>query len=201
MPYFLAGLAAFLSAHLVFAAPIGGDAVAGKAVSEKVCVACHGLDGNSVAAINPSIAGQHAEYIYKQLSDFKTGKRNNPIMLGIAATLSDADMHNAAAWFSTQTAKERSATDKALAEQGKTIYRGGIASKGLPACMSCHSPNGAGMPSQYPRLAGQHAAYTIAQLKAFRSGERSNHPNMMPIAEKMTDKEINAVAEYIQGLR
>ena len=201
MRYFLAGLAALLSVHLALAEQTTGDPAAGKALSEKVCTACHGLDGNSVAAINPSIAGQHSEYLFKQLNDFKTGKRKNPVMLGIAATLSEQDMRNAATWFSAQTPKERNASDKQLVEQGKAIYRGGIAAKGLPACMSCHSPNGAGMPAQYPRLAGQHASYTASQLKAFRSGERSNHPNMMPIAEKMTDKEINAVAEYIQGLR
>lgn len=194
-------LAAFLLVPLAsaIAAP-KGDPVKGKAIAEKVCIACHGVDGNSVAAANPVIAGQHSEYIYKQLTEFKNGTRKNPIMLGIATPLSDADMADAAAWFSSQQPKVRGASDKALIEAGKAIYRGGIASKGLPACMSCHSPNGAGIPSQYPRLAGQHASYIVAQLKAFRTGERANHPNMLPIAERMTDKEIQAVAEYIQAL-
>lgn len=177
-----------------------GDPVKGKAIAEKVCIACHGVDGNSVAAINPVIAGQHPEYLYKQLTEFKNGTRKDPVMLGIASALSDADMADAAAWFGSQQPKVRGASNKALVDAGQKIYRSGIAAKGLPACMSCHSPNGAGIPSQYPRLAGQHASYTVAQLKAFRSGERSNHPNMMPIAEKMTDKEIQAVAEYIQAL-
>lgn len=177
-----------------------GDPVKGKAIAEKVCIACHGIDGNSVAAINPVIAGQHPEYLYKQLTEFKAGKRKNPVMLGIASSLSDADMADAAAWFGSQQPKVRGASNKTLIDAGKKIYRSGIASKGLPACMSCHSPNGAGLPSQYPRLGGQHASYIDAQLKAFRSGERSNHPTMMPIAERMTDKEIQAVAEYIQAL-
>lgn len=201
MRYLFATLLALLPLASAVAAAPKGDPVKGKALAEKVCIACHGVDGNSVAAVNPVIAGQHADYLYKQLSDFKSGKRKNPVMLGMVAPLSDADMANAAAWFSSQQPKERGATDKALIEAGRKIYRSGIASKGLPACMSCHSPNGAGIPAQYPRLAGQHAAYTTAQLAAFRSGERANHPTMMPIAEKMTDKEIKAVAEFIQALR
>lgn len=199
MRYLLATLM-LLPLASAFAAP-KGDPIKGKALAEKVCIACHGVDGNSVAAANPVIAGQHPEYLYKQLNDFKSGQRKSPIMLGIATPLSDTDMADAAAWFSSQRPKERGASDKALIEAGQKIYRSGIASKGLPACMSCHSPNGAGLPSQYPRLAGQFAAYTTTQLNAFRSGERSNHPTMMPIAEKMTDKEIKAVAEYIQALR
>lgn len=198
MRYLLASLLILPLATAV-AAP-KGDPVKGKALAEKVCIACHGVDGNSVAAANPVIAGQHPEYLYKQLTEFKSGKRQNPIMLGIASPLSEADMADAAAWYASQQPKPRGASDKALIETGRKIYRQGIASKGLPACMSCHSPNGAGMPSQYPRLAGQHASYTAAQLKAFRSGERNNHPNMMPIAERMTDKEIQAVSEFIQAL-
>jgi len=194
-------LAAFLLVPLAsaIAAP-SGDPVKGKAIAEKICIACHGVDGNSVAAANPVLAGQHPEYLYKQLTEFKNGTRKNPIMLGIATPLSETDMADAAAWFANQLPKERGASDKALIEAGKKIYRAGVASKGLPACMSCHSPNGAGIPSLYPRLAGQHAGYISSQLKAFRTGERSNSATMMPIAEKMTDKEIQAVAEYIQAL-
>lgn len=198
MRYLIATLA-FLPLVSAVAAP-KGDPLKGKALAEKVCIACHGVDGNSVAAVNPVIAGQHADYLYKQLGEFKAGKRKNPVMLGITAPLSDTDMADAAAWFSSQPAKERGASDKALIEAGRKIYRNGIAAKGLPACMSCHSPNGAGLPAQYPRLAGQHASYTTAQLVAFRSGERTNHPAMIPIAERMTDKEIKAVAEFIQAL-
>lgn len=196
---FLPAIFVFAAMTSAFAAP-KGDPAKGKALAEKVCIACHGVDGNSVTAANPVLAAQQPEYIYKQLTEFKSGKRKNPIMLGMAAPLSDADMANAAAWFSSQPAKERSASDKTLVAAGEKIYRSGNAAKGLPACMSCHSPNGAGIASQYPRLAGQHAAYTSAQLNAFRNGERTNQPIMLAIAEKMTDKEIKAVAEYLQAL-
>ncbi len=177
-----------------------GDPAQGKILAEKNCAACHMADGNSAVATYPSLAGQHPEYMVKQLMDFKSGARKNQLMLGITATLSEKDMANVAAWMSSQPAKERSASDKTLIEAGRKIYRNGIAAKGVPACMSCHSPNGAGIPGQYPRLASQHSAYTIAQLNAFRSGERNNQPIMPAIAELLTDKEIKALAEYLQAL-
>ncbi|MDR3411384.1 MAG: c-type cytochrome [Formivibrio sp.] len=198
MRYLLA-LFTLLPLVSALAAP-NGDPAKGKVLAEKICVACHGVDGNSVISTNPVLAGQHSDYLYKQLSEFKASKRKNPVMFGIATTLSDTDMANAAAWFSSQQPKEQGASDKALIEAGRAIYRGGIAAKGLPACMSCHSPDGAGIPAQFPRLAGQHAAYIRAQLTAFRAGDRANSAIMMPIAEKMTDKEIKAVAEFIQAL-
>ncbi|GGP23044.1 c-type cytochrome [Silvimonas iriomotensis] len=183
------------------AATTKADPAKGKEIVDKVCAACHGADGNSVIPANPSLAGQHPEYIYKQLTEFKSQKRKNPVMLGMAATLSDADMHNVAAYFSTQKAKEGGASDKVLIAAGEKIYRGGIAAKNVPACMACHGPGGAGIPVQYPRVAGQHSAYVITELNLFRSGERNNGPMMNDIAARLSDQDIKAVAEYIQSLR
>jgi len=187
---------------------IKGDAAKGQEIVGKVCAACHGPDGNSPLPVNPSLAGQHAEYIYKQLGNFRTkgskpAERNNAVMAGMAAPLSDDDMKNVAAFYSSQTPRPRAARDAELVKQGQLIYRGGIAAKGLAACASCHSPNGAGLPAQFPRVAGQHAEYTAAQLRAFRSGERMNDPNSMmrTVANKLSDREIVAVSEYIAGLR
>ncbi len=187
---------------------IKGDAAKGQDIAGKVCAACHGPDGNSPLPVNPSIAGQHPEYIYKQLGNFKpkAGKpaeRNNPIMLGMAGSLSDDDMKNVAAYYSSQTPRPRAARDAELVKLGQLIYRGGIAAKSVPACASCHSPNGAGLPAQYPRVGGQHAEYTAAQLKAFRAGDRANDPNSMmrSVAAKLSDREIAAVSEYMAGLR
>ena len=187
---------------------IKGDLAKGQEIVGKVCAACHGPDGNSPLSVNPSLAGQHAEYIYKQLGNFKSksgkpAERNNPIMAGNVAGLSDEDMRNVATFYSGQTPRPRAARDPELVKQGQLIYRGGIAAKGLAACASCHSPNGAGLPAQFPRVAGQHAEYTAAQLKAFRIGERKNDPNstMRTVAGKLSDREIAAVSEYIAGLR
>ena len=169
----------------------------------KVCSACHGADGNSVAPSNPVLAGQHAEYTAKQLANFKSGERKNPVMLGMAATLAPEDMKKLGEYFQQQKAKPRSAKDPELVQIGQQIYRGGIMAKGVAACASCHGPNGAGIPAQYPRVAGQHAEYVGAQLMAFRSGERANDPNKMMrmLAAKLSDTEIKAVSEYIAGLR
>lgn len=183
-----------------FAATTKGDPAKGKEIVDKVCAACHGADGNSVIPANPSLAGQHPEYIYKQLTEFKTSKRKNPVMLGMASTLSDDDMRNVAAYFSTQKPKEGGASDKALIAAGQKIYRGGIAAKNVPACMACHGPSGAGIPVQYPRVAGQHSAYVITELNLFRSGERANGPMMNDISARLSDQEIKSVAEYIQSL-
>ncbi|XZG70116.1 c-type cytochrome [Chitinibacteraceae bacterium HSL-7] len=196
---YLATLAALMAGTQATAAE-KADPAKGKQIVEQVCAACHGADGNSVAAANPNLAGQHAEYIVKQLTEFKSQKRKNAVMLGMASPLSDADMRHVAAYYSAQTPKAIGASDKALVEAGKKIYRGGIQAKGVPACMACHSPNGAGMPVQYPRLAGQHAGYTEAQLKAFRQGERTNNQPMMDVASRLSDAEIKAVSAYIQAL-
>ncbi len=184
------------------------DPAKGKVIAETVCVACHGADGNSPASANPHLAGQVPEYIVKQLKNFKAvdGKpaaRNNPIMAGMAAPLSDEDMKNVAAWFGSQKAKGAAAKDETKIDLGKKLWRQGDFKKGIPACAGCHGPAGAGLPAQYPRLAGQFPEYTEAQLKAFRTEERANDPEKMmrTIAAKLSDVEIKAVAEYAAGLR
>ena len=177
------------------------DLAQGEAKFTAVCAACHGADGNSGTPANPKLAQQHPEYVVKQLQEFKSGKRPSPIMQPMAAQLSDADMKNIAAWVTTKKAKAGFAKDKELVSMGERIYRGGIADRQVAACAGCHSPNGAGLPSQYPRLSGQHADYTAAQLTAFREGIRKNGPIMMQVAAKMSDREIRAVSDYIAGLR
>jgi cytochrome c553 len=166
-----------------------------------VCVACHAQDGNSVISLNPKLAGQHPEYLEKQLMEFKSGKRANAVMSGMAAALSDEDMKNLAAYFASQKLTLGTAKTNGKGSLGEKIYRGGIAASNVPACASCHGANGAGLPKQFPRMGGQHADYTLAQLRTFRTGERANAPMMMVIATKMTDAEMAAVADYIQGLR
>ena len=165
-----------------------------------VCAACHGADGNSTAPANPSLAGQHLAYLETQLKNFKSGERKNALMSGMAANLTPEDMKNLAAYYAWQKLKPQSARDKALAEQGRQLYRGGNAASGVAACAGCHGPTGAGIPVQYPRLAGQYADYNLAQLKAFRAGERVNVA-MQGIAARLTDQEMKAVSEYIAGLR
>ena len=177
------------------------DLVKGEAIFTAVCAACHGADGNSGTPINPKLAQQHPEYLVKQLQEFKAGKRKNAIMQGYAAALSDDDMRNIGYWATSKKAKPGFAKDKALVTVGERIYRGGIADRQIPACAGCHSPTGAGIPSQYPRLAGQHADYTTAQLTAFRDDVRLNSIPMTQLAAKLNDREIRAVADYIAGLR
>lgn len=176
------------------------DLTKGQATSTNVCAACHTNDGSRGSPANPIIQGQHPEYLVKQLTEFKSGKRANPIMQGMAAALSEADMKNVAAFYASKQPKPGFAKDKTLVELGEKIYRGGIADRMIPACAGCHGPSGAGIPVQYPRLSGQHSDYTAAQLTAFRSGARANSPQMMGVAAKMNDKEIKAVADYIAGL-
>ena len=182
------------------AAPAKPDLAKGEA-SFAVCAACHGADGNSAIAGNPKLAQQHPEYLIKQLTEYKSGKRNNAIMKGFASALSDDDMRNIAYWAASKKAKPGFAKDKELVAVGERIYRGGIADRQVPACASCHSPNGAGMPAQYPRMAGQHAEYTATQLTAFRDGVRKNNLQMTQVAAKLNDREIKAVSDYIAGLR
>lgn len=165
------------------------------------CVGCHGAAGNSTITQNPKLAGQHAEYIAKQLADFKTPQRNNPVMSGIAKGMSDQDMKNVAAYLDKQESKPGAAKNKETVEAGKKIYRGGIAEKNIPACAGCHGASGAGMPAQFARLAGQHQDYTSAQLTAFRQGARKNSAQMTTIAKRMSDDEIQAVSDYIAGLK
>ncbi|WP_343592066.1 c-type cytochrome [Paracidovorax wautersii] len=177
------------------------DLVKGEASYTAVCVACHAADGNSTIAANPKLAQQHPEYLVKQLQEFKSGKRANPVMQGMASLLSDDDMRNVSAWLASKPAKPGFAKDKDLVALGERIYRGGIADRNIAACAGCHSPNGAGIPAQYPRLSGQHADYTVKQLTDFRDGKRGNSLPMSQVAAKMNDREIKAVADYIAGLR
>ena len=177
------------------------DLAKGEISFTAVCAACHGADGNSGTPANPKLAQQHPEYLVKQLQEFKSGKRNNAVMKGFATALSDEDMRNIAYWATSKKAKAGFAKDKELVSLGERIYRGGIADRQVAACAGCHSPNGAGIPSQYPRLGGQHAEYVAAQLTGFRDGARKNSLQMTQVAAKMNDREIKAVADYIAGLR
>ncbi|NKE66493.1 cytochrome c4 [Ramlibacter sp. RBP-2] len=177
------------------------DIAAGGAKYAAVCAACHGQDGNSAVPANPKLAQQHPEYIVKQLQEFKAGKRVSPVMQGFAAMLSEADMKNIAYWAASQKAKPAFAKDKELVTLGERIYRGGLADRQIAACSGCHSPNGAGIPAQYPRVSGQHADYVAAQLVSFRDGVRKNSVQMNQVAARMNDREIKAVADYIAGLR
>jgi cytochrome c553 len=166
-----------------------------------VCAACHAADGNSSIPVNPKLSQQHPEYLVKQLQEFKSGKRANAIMTGFSAALSDDDMRNISYWLASKPIKTGFSKDKELVALGERIYRGGIADRQIPACAGCHSPNGAGIPSQYPRLSGQHADYTAIQLTAFRDGVRKNNQQMTEVSAKLNDREIKAVSDYIAGLR
>lgn len=177
------------------------DLAKGEAIVAGVCAACHGADGNSMITANPKLAQQHPEYILKQLQEFKSGKRANPVMMGFASQLSTDDMRNVAYFVASKTATPGFAKDKETVAMGEKIYRGGIADRQIAACAGCHSPNGAGMPAQYPRLSGQHADYTVSQLTQFRDGIRKNSVQMTQVAAKLNDREIKAVADYIAGLR
>jgi cytochrome c553 len=177
------------------------DLAKGEASYGAVCAACHGVDGNSGTPAYPKLSQQHPEYLVKQLQEFKSDKRSNAIMKGFASMLSDDDMKNISYWLATKKAKPGTAKDKELVTLGERIYRGGIADRQVAACAGCHSPNGAGIPAQYPRLSGQHADYAVAQLTAFRDGVRKNSLQMTQIAAKMNDREIKAVADYVAGLR
>lgn len=193
-----AAAALSLSAQAQSAKP---DLAKGSASYGAVCVACHAADGNSTTPANPKLAQQHPEYLVKQLQEYKSGKRKNAIMQGMAASLSDDDMRNIAYWLASQKAKEGFASDAELVKLGERIYRGGLADRGIASCAGCHSPNGAGIPSQFPHIAGQHSEYTETQLRHFRDGTRANNPQMAGVAAKMTDREIKAVSDYIAGLR
>ena len=205
----IATLCAMLSAGSAIAQDAAKpDPAKGQTIASQVCAACHAADGNSIGPANPKLAGQSYDYLHKQLLNFKPqgGKkavRENAVMAGMVASLSAADMQNVAAYFATQKLKPAKATDKDLAALGQKIYRGGIAASSVPACAGCHGPAGAGIPAQYPRIAGQFSEYVEAQLKAFRGGARANDPNgmMRTVAARMSDREIQAVAQYVAGLR
>ena len=181
--------------------PAKPDLAKGQEKATQVCVACHTADGTRGSPANPILQGQHSEYLVKQLVEFKEGKRANAVMSGMAGMLSEAEMKNISAYYNSKQAKPGAAKNKDLVALGEKIYRGGIAAKQVPACSGCHSPNGAGIPAQYPRLGSQHGDYTEAQLVAFRSGARANSAQMTAIAARLSDKEIKAVSDYIAGLR
>ena len=191
------------------AAPAQADLAKAQQIVTQVCAACHGADGNSPTPANPNLAGQHADYITLQLAHFKAGIRVNPVMQSMVANLSPADMRALGAYYSQQKAKGLTAKDAAMVKAAQKVYRGGDASAGVPACAACHSPTGAGIPRNYPRVAGQYADYNYAQLKAFKAGERGadkdgkdvNGRIMGTIAGKMTDYQMKAVADYMAGLR
>lgn len=196
------------STFYVSSATAATDQEATKKIVETVCVACHNMDGNSTLAANPILAGQSSAYMLKQLREFKAENdkpaiRNNAVMAGMTAALSDEDMQALATYFSQQKIKPSAATDPKLVEAGKQLWRRGDFDRGIPACAGCHGPAGAGVPALYPRLAGQFAEYTELQLKNFRSEERSNDPERMmrTIADKLSDRQIKALADYIAGLR
>jgi len=207
----LAALAGTLPAAAALAqAPAGKPNLdRAQTIAKEVCAACHGADGNSATAVNPNLAGQPAEYITLQLSHFKSGLRVNPVMQAMAATLQPEEMTALGVYFSRQKPKGLAAKDAALVTAGQKLFRGGEAATGLPACAACHGPSGAGVAKNYPRLAGQYADYTHAQLKAFKAGERGadkdgkdvNGAIMVTVAARMTDAQMKALAEYTSGLR
>jgi cytochrome c553 len=182
-------------------APSAAERIAkGQVTATQVCGACHAFDGTRGAPTFPILQGQHPDYLYKQLTEFKAGKRDNPIMAGMAGMLSEDDARNMAAFYASKKVEKGTARSPEMVALGEKIYRGGIADRKIPACAGCHSPNAAGIPAQYPRLAGQHADYTEAQLKAFRDGLRKNSIPMTGVAAKLNDREIQALADYVAGL-
>jgi cytochrome c553 len=204
VPRFLSSLAlacAGAASHAAEPAASAPDPAKGAALSNSVCAACHTNDGSRGVAANPIIQGQHPDYLVKQLTEFKSGKRDNPVMKAMAAPLSEADMKNVAAFYASKQPKPGFAKNKELVAHGEKVYRGGVAERSVPACSGCHGPSGAGIPAQYPRLAGQHADYIEAQLVAFRSGARHNSPVMTAVAAKLNDRDIKALADYVAGLR
>lgn len=191
------------------AAPAKADPVKGEALYTNgdagrgivACASCHGAAGNSTISVNPKLSGQHEAYISKQLNNFKGTERNNAVMTTFANMMNADDMKNVANYLAMQKSKPGAAKNKEIVELGKQIYRGGIAEKNVPACAGCHSPNGAGIPAQFPRIAGQHQDYTIAQLTNFRTGVRKNSAQMVTISKRMSDDEMKAVADYVAGLK
>lgn len=196
------------SSALAAEPPAKPDLAKGRTIASQACAACHGADGNSPTPANPKLAGQVAEYLEKQLHGYKAvsgrkPERDNAVMAGMVANLSPEDMRNVAAHYASQKPKGGVSSSRELVFVGQKLYRAGNAATGLPACAGCHGPNGAGIPAQYPRLAGQYAEYTAAQLKTFHEGRRANDINRMmrSIAAKMSDAEMRAVSDYIAGLR
>jgi cytochrome c553 len=202
-------LVSVASANEPAAKPAKADAAKGDALYTNgdaargivACVSCHGAAGNSTISVNPKLSGQHEAYIVKQLVDFTGPARNNAVMTTFSKLMTADDMKNVAAFLAIQKTKAGAAKNKDIVKLGEAIYRAGIAEKNVAACAGCHSPNGAGIPAQFPRIAGQHQDYTIAQLTNFRTGARKNSPQMVTIAKRMSDDEMKAVADYVAGLK
>jgi cytochrome c553 len=190
-----------------FPTPTTAQLQAGARVAQ-TCAACHGLDGNATSTGFPKLAAQHADYIVKQLHDYRTAKgakgpaRVNPIMNGVAATLTEAQIRDVALYYSRQTFKPGVAsTGGKELKLGQSIWMAGIADRAVPACASCHGPSGAGMPSRYPRVGGQWQTYLETELQMFRNDRRTNSPEMHDIASRMTDRQLAAAADFAAGLR
>jgi cytochrome c553 len=206
LPTVALGFAIPLAAIAQDKSAVQPDLKRGQEIATSICVACHGADGNSTISANPKLSGQDAAYLLKQLNDYAKpasdkGARVNSIMTGILGGISEADRLHVAAYYAGQPHKPGAARNRDTLEMGQRIYRAGIAERGVPACSGCHSPSGAGIPAQYPRLAGQHAEYTVAQLKAFHDGTRRNNAPMAQIASRLSSTEMNSVADYVAGLR
>ena len=196
----------FTSIVLMLSNAHASDAKKGAVLAQGLCAACHASDGNSVIPANPILAGQHYTYLKNQLNYFQVkqgedkAKRENAVMLGIASGLSSDDIDNLAAYYSQQKIKPSYASNLELAKAGEVVYKAGDDSRGLPSCSSCHGPRGLGVPGQFPRISGQHATYTASTLKSYKNGSRANNKQMMAISSRLTEAQINALAEYLAGL-
>ena len=196
------GVIVLVLSGLVSFAANASDVEAGKAKSA-ACAACHGADGNSVNPLWPSLAGQHASYLVKQLMDFKEGRRTDSTMVGMVAALNEEDMKDLAAYFASQAPKSVS-FDAELIAAGESIYRGGITETQMAACMGCHSPSGTGNgPAGWPSLRSQHPQYIVTQLQNFKSGSRANDAGgmMRNLVVRMSEEEMKAVAAYVAGIQ
>ena len=209
LPFMKSMFVAMLAASSVASAATAGDPAKGAALygagdaarAIPACVSCHGPAGNAVIAQNPKLAAQHEAYIVKQLANFKSGERNNAIMGPIAKGLTDDEARNLAAFLNAQSQAPGAAKNKDTIDLGKKIYRAGIADKSVPACAGCHGPSGAGIPAQFARIGGQNQEYTVAQLTGFNNGTRNNNPIMTTVAKRLSPEEIQAVADYVAGLK
>ena len=199
-------ISGFTSIILMLSNAYAKDAKKGAALAQGLCAACHASDGNSVIPANPILAGQHYTYLKNQLNYFQVkqgedkAKRENAVMLGIASGLSSDDIDNLAAYYSQQKIKPSYASNLELAKVGEVVYKAGDDSRGIPSCSSCHGPRGLGVPGQFPRVSGQHATYTASTLKSYKNGSRANNKQMMAISSRLTEAQINALAEYLAGL-
>jgi cytochrome c553 len=199
-------VSSFIPIMLMLPNAYATDAKKGAVLAQGLCAACHASDGNSVIPANPILAGQHYTYLKNQLNYFQVkegeerAKRENAVMLGIASGLSSDDIDNLAAYYSQQKIKPSYASNLELAKVGEVVYKAGDDIRGIPSCSSCHGPRGLGVPGQFPRISGQHATYTASTLKSYKNGSRANNKQMMAISSRLTEAQINALAEYLAGL-